>query len=570
MKKKSLAACTLAGAMAISMVPSMAFAEEAGTIAQEDLGWEKPEETLTISVYAGEGDQEEFLADEKGGKAFNDAWLLENMNVAFDWQLMTGDMTERLNLMLADGSYPEVITNMPDDVANKFIAQGKAVDLTDYLDDMPNLTRRMGNYLNMLKSDDGHLYKLATLWGENPNVAGYDFGVRYDYWKELGEEKIYETPQEYIEVMKKILENHPTNDAGQKTYAFTSDNKGQNFLNAMLGAYGFVSGYKVDPETGEFTHWLNTEEGLEISKLVNQMYREGLIDPDYQSVDYETYISKQTNGQVLGNLGTWWYAWVSGHQTWAVQEGDDYNIDKRFANVSVHGEGVEMDQTSLLTSNFIGSYRMIITDKCSEEKVAQIVKYLNWEASELGTFITGFGAPCESNVWKIADDGTWLFDDEIMDVDHKDTTYHQVKDAHTVGYWLAINAQWLKTDEYSNFDKLDPRVDRVSVYDYWPVNEDGSFANDGINICWGFYTAPALDTTMFTTSFDARDMITTTKQMIQDNVETYWVEIVNAESEEECVAKFEAARDDCNSIGLEELTDYYEASYKANLEKFEG
>lgn len=39
------------------------------------------------------------------------------------------------------------------------------------------------------------------------------------------------------------------------------------------------------------------------------MYREGLIDPDYQSVDYETYISKLANGQVLGNFGTWVYAW---------------------------------------------------------------------------------------------------------------------------------------------------------------------------------------------------------------------------------------------------------------------
>ena len=169
----------------------------------------------------------------------------------------------------------------------------------------------------------------------------------------------------------------------------------------MLGAYGFVNGYKLNEETGEFTHWLNTDEGLEIAKLVNQMYREGLIDPDYQSVDYETYISKLANGQVLGNFGTWWYAWVGGHQTWAVQEGDDYDKNKRFANVSVHGEGMSMEDTSLLTSNYVGSYRMIITDKATEEEIQGIVKYLNWEASELGTFIMGFGAPREENVWKL-------------------------------------------------------------------------------------------------------------------------------------------------------------------------
>ena len=569
MSGKRVATSFLAAEMAVGTLSSAAFAEN-GTVDPADLNWEKPEETINISVYAGEGDQEEFLADENGGKAVMDEWLLENLNVTFDWQYMTGDMTERLNLMLADNSYPSVITNMPDDMAEKFIAQGKAVDLTDYLDDMPNLTRRMGDYINMLKDDEGHIYKLSTLWGENPNVAGLDFGVRWDYYLELGEEKMYETPQEYIEVMKKILANHPTNDAGQTTYAFTSDNQGKSFLNAMLGAYGFVNGYKLDEETGEFTHWLNTDEGLEIAKLVNQMYREGLIDPDYQSVDYETYISKLANGQVLGNFGTWWYAWVGGHQTWAVQEGDDYDKNKRFANVSVHGEGMSMEDTSLLTSNYVGSYRMIITDKATEEEIQGIVKYLNWEASELGTFIMGFGAPREENVWKIDDDGTWLFDDEIMNVDTKDTTYHTVKNHYACEYWAAICGQWLKSDGRSVFDKIDPRVDRVSIYDYWPVNEDGSFADEGINICWGNYTAPAKDTTMYQTTFNSRDMIATIKQMVDDTITSSWAEIINSASEEDCVAAFEAARDNCNAMGLEELTDYYENSYKANVEKYEG
>ena len=569
MSGKRVATSFLAAAMAVGTLSSAAFAEN-GTVDPADLNWEKPEETINISVYAGEGDQEEFLADENGGKAVMDEWLLENLNVTFDWQYMTGDMTERLNLMLADNSYPSVITNMPDDMAEKFIAQGKAVDLTEYLDDMPNLTRRMGDYINMLKDDEGHIYKLSTLWGENPNVAGLDFGVRWDYYLELGEEKMYETPQEYIEVMKKILANHPTNDAGQTTYAFTSDNQGKSFLNAMLGAYGFINGYKLNEETGEFTHWLNTDEGLEIAKLVNQMYREGLIDPDYQSVDYETYISKLANGQVLGNFGTWWYAWVGGHQTWAVQEGDDYDKNKRFANVSVHGEGMSMEDTSLLTSNYVGSYRMIITDKATEEEIQGIVKYLNWEASELGTFIMGFGAPREENVWKIDDDGTWLFDDEIMNVDTKDTTYHTVKNHYACEYLVAICGQWLKSDGRSVFDKIDPRVDRVSIYDYWPVNEDGSFADEGINICWGNYTAPAKDTTMYQTTFNSRDTIATIKQMVDDTITSSWAEIINSASEEDCIAAFEAARDNCNAMGLEELTDYYENSYKANVEKYEG
>ena len=66
MSGKRVATSFLAAAMAVGTLSSAAFAEN-GTVDPADLNWEKPEETINISVYAGEGDQEEFLADENGG-----------------------------------------------------------------------------------------------------------------------------------------------------------------------------------------------------------------------------------------------------------------------------------------------------------------------------------------------------------------------------------------------------------------------------------------------------------------------------------------------------------------------
>ncbi len=529
-----------------------------------EFGWVVPDETLTITVYAGEGDQEEFLADVDGGKAVYDKWLLDTMNVVIDWQLYSVSMEEKVNLMLASNDYPEVVTWLTDDLANKFIAQGKATDLTQLINTYgDNITRRMGGYLNFLREDDGSLYKLAQYWGENPNVAGQDFGARYDYWLELGESDIYKTPEEYYDTMVKILANHPTNDDGLQTYAFTSQDKtGQNFLTAMLGAYGFVNGFKVNDD-GTFSHWLNTEEGLEIAKFVNKCYRNNLIEPDFLANGYEEYIAKQSSGQILGNFATWWYAWVSGHQTWAVNEGDAYNINKRFMNVSVAAEGVDMSDTSLLTSNFIGSYRCVITDKCKQPEA--VLSWINWENSELGNFITGWGAPSESNVWDFAEDGTWKVDDAILDVDTKETSYHQVKAQNGAGiYMIATNCNWLKTDEYSNFDKLDSRIDRVSVYDYWPVNADGSFSNEGVNICWGYYSALPKDITLYATTFNAEDDITITKQTIADQIESDWAMMITASTEDECVALFNQSAEYCNAMGLQDLTDYYQQSYEKN------
>ncbi len=537
---------------------------------ENEWGWVKPEETLVLDVYGGQGDQEDLMNDEGGGKAKLDAWLLENLNVQINWQYYSTDMDEKLNLMLANGDYPAIITNMTDEMADKFIAQGKALDLTEALEKYgDNITRRYGSYLNMLKSEDGRIYKLAHLYGENPNVAGYDFGVRYDLWKELGEAEMYSTPEGYYETMKKILANHPANANGQTTYAASSTDKGQNFLKAMLGAYGFIDGYKVD-EDGSFTHWLNTEEGLEIAKFVNKMYRDGLIDPDFLNTDYETLMTKMQSEQILGNFGTWWYGWTGGHQFWATQDAENYTVEKRFANVSVHGPEVAMEDTTLLTSNFLGSYRCIITDKCKD--LGMVMRYLNWENSELGNFIMGWGAPDEDNVWKIDEDGTWLLDDEILNVDTKETTYHKVREDQNGGgtYMIALNGQWMKTDDKQNFDHIDPRVDRVSVYDYWPVNKDGSFSDEGINLSWGYYTAPAKDISMHAVTWDPNQEITITKQTITDMIETEWARMITAGTEAECEELFMTARDNCNDMGLGEMTEYVKSQYEANIAKYEG
>jgi len=534
-------------------------------------GWVIPDETLVLDVYGGEGDQENLTKDEYGGKAKLDAWLLNNLNVQINWQLYSTSMDEKLNLMLASGDYPAIITNMTNEMADKFIAQGKALDLTEALEQYgDNITRRYGDYLNMLKSEDGKIYKLATLYGYNPNVAGYDFGIRYDYWEELGESKMYETPEGYYEALKKVLENHPTNANGQTTYGASSTNKGQNFLKAMLAAYGFITDYKYDESTGDMVHWLNTEDGLEISMLVNKMYREGLIDPDFLSTDYETLMTKMQSEQILGNFGTWWYGWTGGHQFWATQEAESYTIEKRFANVSVHAEGLTMEDTTLLTANYLGSYRCIITDKCTD--LGMVMRYLNWENSELGNFIAGWGAPDEDNVWDIAEDGTWVVDDDILSVDTKETTFHHVREELNGGgtYMIAVNGQWMRTDETQNFDKIDPRIDRVSVYDYWPVNADGSFSDEGINISWGNYTAPAKDISMFNVSYDPNAEITITKQTLTDTIETEWARIITAASEEECERLFTEARDKCNALGLEDLTEYVKSQHDANIAKFEG
>lgn len=179
--------------------------------------------------------------------------------------------------------------------------------------------------------------------------------------------------------------------------------------------------------------------------------------------------------------------------------------------------------------------------------------------------------PSEDNVWNYDADGNWIVDDAILDVDRKDETFHKVKEKNGAGiYMTATNCNWLKTDALSDFSKLDKRIDRVSVYDYWPVDENGEFSNEGVNIAWGNYKAPAKDITLFEANFPAEDPITITKQTLTDQFKVEWAKMITADSEEACIAAFNTAKENCNNLGLADLTAYYQKAYENNTKILEG
>ena len=75
---------------------------------------------------------------------------------------------------------------------------------------------------------------------------------------------------------------------------------------------------------------------------------------------------------------------------------------------------------------------------------------------------------------------------------------------------------------------------------------------------------------MHTVTWDPNQEITITKQTITDMIETEWARMITAGTEAECEELFVAARDNCNGMGLGEMTEYVKSQYEANIAKFEG
>lgn len=516
-------------------------------------GWEVPKEPLKITFYAGYDDQAEVDKIAKPmAKFYKDEFNVEIKKVVYSI-----DMNEKLNLMLASGDYPEVITNMDDEMAEKFIRQGKAIDLTSLIEEYaPNIKEKLGKYMSLLKTADGKVFKLPIAWGENPNVAGWDFGIRYDWWKEIGS-PAYKTPEEYYQVVKQIMDKHPTNANGEKVYALSDNTQGSALYGAMLSAYGFKNGYKVDESAGEFTHWMNTPEGYDIAKYINRFYREGMLDPDFLNNKFEDWQAKVMNERIVGNIGTWWHLWVAGQEAWSQQEKDKYNIEKRYMNATVKAPNVE--NATDVASDFIGNYRVIITDKAKDPE--SIVKWLNWEVSGIGTMITGYGQPDPNNVWDIKD-GKWMFNDSALDYVKKNDYYHAVKEKFGAqSFWMVAPGGWFK-DEH-----LDSRVSRVSVYDMWPVTSDGKFLDKGVNLSWANVEGKSWDSTLYRVTFKADDPITNINQTIKDSLLSEWAKMITSKSESELEENFNNSRKKLNKLGLHDLEEFYATSYKANLEK---
>ena len=66
----------------------------------------------------------------------------------------TGDPAEKLALMLAGKDYPDIVLmDRGSDIVNKYIEAGALVNLTDYLDQMPNVTEMYGDTLKENEMD---------------------------------------------------------------------------------------------------------------------------------------------------------------------------------------------------------------------------------------------------------------------------------------------------------------------------------------------------------------------------------------------------------------------------------
>ncbi|WP_409344461.1 extracellular solute-binding protein [Paenibacillus sp. MBLB4367] len=205
--------------------------------------------------------------------------LLEDKTGAtFNVQTPSGKLEDTINLTIASGEMPDLMFMYGKTQANKFGQQGALVNILDYKEDMPNFKKWMEKYPDITKAQiaaDGKMYMFPNEgFGEANRMI---WMYREDVFKKH-DLKAPTTFDELYTVLKKLKELYP------KSYPF-SFRIGNNLLLLKALSAQFQTNEGFYQVGGDVKYGPTEPNYKTMLEYLNKFYKEGLIPPDWLTVD---------------------------------------------------------------------------------------------------------------------------------------------------------------------------------------------------------------------------------------------------------------------------------------------
>lgn len=223
--------------------------------------------------------------------------------------------------------------------------------------------------------------------------------LRWDLYQKIGAPAI-NTPQDYLQVLKKMQELEPKNENGKKTYAFSfwADWDG-NYKMMVAKQFANMHGYDENGNTllyvaadqDKYYEFLSDDswymKSLKLYFDANQM---GLVDPDSLTQKFDDVAGKYKDGRIL----FCWFPWLGSA---------NYNTPERtsqgkgFATVPFKEEKVYSWGFNQYGSNWV----MAIGAKAKDP--ARIMEFINWLYTPEGSMLSKNGP--KGLTWDLDKDG---------------------------------------------------------------------------------------------------------------------------------------------------------------------
>ncbi|MEF2247394.1 extracellular solute-binding protein [Paenibacillus sp. IITD108] len=197
-----------------------------------------------------------------------------------------GNFNDNMNLMIASGTLPDMITfEMNDPTIDRLIRQGLLYSYDELIDKyVPEFRDEIPeDVYQYTKSElDNQLYGLPSFFisqwrfDQKNNIGVLAYHVREDMYEELGSPDMT-TPEGFIAALRAFKQKFPTIE-GKPSIPLSAGENGWS-LEIMEQSFGIKPLY-IDQE-GNAHLKFKDPQFIPFIKFANQLYREGLLDPDY-------------------------------------------------------------------------------------------------------------------------------------------------------------------------------------------------------------------------------------------------------------------------------------------------
>lgn len=290
----------------------------------------------------------------------------------------SSDYETKKKTLISTNRIPDMINVSLKDIQD-YSKTGIYLDVTPYLDKMPNLKKAMEEYPDLKKvMVDGKLYGMPFL-DRVPIVFGYFPMIRTDILKELNM-PMPSTFEELHQTLKKFKEVYPD------SYPWTKRRSISFFLNYL--AYAFGTGYDTyyEPNTGKYQYGPLYPEFKSFLSYMNVLFKEKLLDPNYVKNTDQIWQQNLSSGK---SLFFWDNTKFASNFNQVLKQ---VNPKAEFDLVPVMKNDSGQKRQYMYPKGHLTEFYAISS---KVEKPERLMKFLDWMYSEEGADITNYGVPGE-------------------------------------------------------------------------------------------------------------------------------------------------------------------------------
>ncbi len=493
--------------------------------------------TMVAPVLAEEPVTISFFDKNSGIRTFTDPVAVElekRTGIKLDLISPSGDPGEKLSLMLSGLNYPDIILmDRGSDIVNQYIEADALVNLSDYLDQMPNVVAMYGDTLNKTRYTDGNNYYLSNWYGYDPDPVN-GFICRYDYMIELvGQERADSAePFKYSE-FKALLQKFKDTHSDVVAPLVIGDPVSGS-INGTFAGMNSIYPYYVHEDKLYFS--VRDPQFLDAIHQMNELYREGLLDAEWTSNNQELRNQKLSNNGVFAYAGAYWDPWTPSASLMATQ-----NENAEYLAYKVIPDDATSADLPLSGRSSLGWDAIAITKNCKNVEAA--VKFIDYCASQEGQDLLLWGI--EGQDWEFVDGVRTPIGDIIA--------RYQADPSNFVDQTGITKWTW--------FVKNDVHPDDGTPCRFWASVKDRSTIYAYQNLTNGYY-----DSAEFANLEPAGSTIEALMyQGVIDQFNQYYPRMVNASSVEECDKLYNDMVAAMESAGMSDIEAYMTEKYFERL-----